>query len=53
MKASHDDIFIKFLDSSEDSQKYRIELFSSKKCVDELKSLLKFYDRRGYFDHFQ
>lgn len=53
MKATHDDIFIKFLDTSEESQKYRIEFFANQKCIDELKYLLKFFDRRGYLDYFK
>lgn len=53
MKSTHEDIFIKFLDFSEESQKYRIEFFSNAKCEDELKYLLQFFDRRGYLDQFQ
>lgn len=53
MKASHDDIFVKFLNFSEESQKYRIEFYSNDKCSAELKYLLKFFDRKGFLDHFQ
>lgn len=53
MEKSDDDIFLKFLDDSEISQKYRVDFFSNEKCLGELKYLLKIFDRRGILDHFQ
>lgn len=53
MESSHEDVFLKFLDDSEGSEKYRIDFFSNQKSMDQLKYLLTFFDRRGCLDHFQ
>lgn len=52
MEAGHDDIFLKFLDESTEAEQYRIDFFSNHKCMNELKYLLKFFDRRGSLDQF-
>lgn len=52
MDATHGDILLKFMDTSDENQKRRLNLFSNQKCIDELKYLLKFFDRKGLLDHF-
>lgn len=45
METTHENIFLKFVETSEESQQARIELFSNGNCIKQLKSLLKFLDR--------
>lgn len=55
MEISYGDIVSKILDpdDSNENQRYRMGFFSNQKCVNEMRYLLKFFDRRGLLDHFK